>query len=70
MGIRKGEKVALGCCERTPDDLELVIRGALEGVGLAFVNEQEIVSEIEDGRLIRVLPDWSQLHPGFFILRF
>jgi DNA-binding transcriptional LysR family regulator len=49
------------------DDLELVTRGALEGVGLAFVNEQEVASEIGDGRLIRVLEDWCQPYPGFFI---
>ena len=49
------------------DDLELVIRGALEGVGLGFVNEQEIASELGDGRLIRVLQDWCQPYPGFFI---
>jgi DNA-binding transcriptional LysR family regulator len=49
------------------DDLELVIRGALEGVGLAFVNEQEITSELGDGRLIQVLEDWCQPYPGFFI---
>jgi DNA-binding transcriptional LysR family regulator len=49
------------------DDLELVIRGALDGVGLAFVAEQEIASELADGRLIRVLEDWCRPYPGFFI---
>lgn len=49
------------------DDLELVIRGALEGVGLAFVSEQEIAAELAGGRLIRVLQEWCQPFPGFFI---
>lgn len=49
------------------DDLELVIRGALDGVGLAFVAEQEITAELADGRLVRVLQDWCQPFPGFFI---
>ena len=49
------------------DDLELVIRGAVEGVGLAFVAEHEIVAELADGKLIRVLQDWCQPFPGFFI---
>lgn len=49
------------------DDLELIIRGAIEGVGPAFVAEQEIASELADGRLTRVLQDWCQPHPGFFI---
>jgi DNA-binding transcriptional LysR family regulator len=49
------------------DDLELVIRGALEGVGLAYVAEQEIASHLADGTLVRVLQDWCQPYPGFFM---
>ena len=49
------------------DDLELIIRGAVEGVGLAFIADQEIASELADGRLVRVLQDWCQPYPGFFI---
>jgi DNA-binding transcriptional LysR family regulator len=49
------------------DDLKLVIRGALDGVGLAYVAEQEIAPELADGSLIRVLQDWCQPYPGFFI---
>ena len=49
------------------DDLELIIRGAIDGVGLAFVADQEIASELADGRLLRVLQDWCQPYPGFFI---
>lgn len=49
------------------DDLELVIRGAMEGVGLAFMAEQEINAELAEGRLIRVLQDWCQPYPGFFL---
>lgn len=49
------------------DDLELIIRGALDGVGLASVSEQEIAAELAAGRLVRVLQDWCQPFPGFFI---
>nr|AOS95270.1 LysR family regulatory helix-turn-helix protein [uncultured bacterium] len=49
------------------DDLELVIRGALDGVGLAFVGEQEVASYLADGKLIRVLQDWCPPYAGFFI---
>ena len=49
------------------DDLELIIRGAAEGVGLAFVADQEIATELADGSLVRVLQDWCQPYPGFFI---
>jgi DNA-binding transcriptional LysR family regulator len=49
------------------DDLELVIRGAVEGVGLAYVAEQEVAMQLADGTLVRVLQDWCQPYPGFFI---
>ncbi len=49
------------------DDLELVIRGAVQGVGLAYLAEQEVAAHLEDGTLVRVLQDWCQPYPGFFI---
>lgn len=49
------------------DDAELVFQGALQGVGLAFVMEDEIAQYLADGRLLRVLQDWCQHFPGFFI---
>ncbi len=49
------------------DDLELVLRGALEGVGLAFISEHNAAPYLGDGRLVRVLQDWCQHYPGFFI---
>lgn len=49
------------------DDLELVIRGALDGVGLAYVAEQEVASHLADGTLVRALQDWCQPYPGFFM---
>lgn len=49
------------------DDLALVIRGALDGVGLAFIEESEVIKHLREGRLIRVLQDWCQPYPGFFM---
>ena len=49
------------------DDTELVFQGALQGVGLAFVAEHEVAPYLEKGRLMRVLQDWCQPFPGFFI---
>ncbi|MBN9615369.1 MAG: LysR family transcriptional regulator [Acidobacteriales bacterium] len=49
------------------DDLELVFRGALDGVGLAFVSEHDAAPYLGEGRLVRVLEDWCQPYPGFFI---
>jgi DNA-binding transcriptional LysR family regulator len=49
------------------DDVALVIKGALEGLGLAFLGEHEAASHIAEGKLVRVLQDWCQPYPGFFI---
>ena len=49
------------------DELELVIHGAVQGVGLAYVAEQEIAPLLAVGTLVRVLQDWCQPYPGFFL---
>jgi DNA-binding transcriptional LysR family regulator len=49
------------------DDVEIVIRAALDGIGLAFVGEDKIAQHLASGALIRVLEDWCQPFPGFFL---
>jgi DNA-binding transcriptional LysR family regulator len=49
------------------DDLGLVLRAALDGVGLAFVAETEVSDYLAEGTLVRVLQDWCQPYPGFFL---
>lgn len=49
------------------DDLSLAVRGALDGVGLAFVEESEVSDHLREGQLVRVLQDWCQPYPGFFM---
>ena len=49
------------------DDVELLVRAALDGIGLAFVSDERVEPELESGELIRVLEDWCQPFPGFFL---
>jgi DNA-binding transcriptional LysR family regulator len=49
------------------DDLEIVIRAALDGIGLAFVGEDKVAQHLASGALVRVLDDWCQPFPGFFL---
>lgn len=49
------------------DDVETLVRGAIDGVGLAFVSEERVELQLESGELIRVLEDWCQPFPGFFL---
>ena len=49
------------------DDLDLVIAAAVDGVGLAYMSEEHGAEQLGDGALIKVLEDWCQPYPGFFL---
>jgi DNA-binding transcriptional LysR family regulator len=49
------------------DDVETLVRAALDGIGLAFVSDERVAPELASGALIRVLEDWCQPFPGFFL---
>lgn len=49
------------------DDTSLAIQAALAGLGIALAYEEQVADYIGQGKLIRVLEDWSPSFPGFFI---
>ena len=49
------------------DDLDLVIRAALDDVGLAYMDEGKAASHLASGALVRVLDEWCQPFPGYFL---
>ncbi|SFK19618.1 LysR family transcriptional regulator [Caulobacter sp. UNC279MFTsu5.1] len=49
------------------DDTSLVIQGALTGLGIGLAYEDQVAGYIDQGKLVRVLEDWSPSFPGFFI---
>jgi len=49
------------------NDLDLVVRGALEGVGIGYVFENFVADHIAGGRLVPVLEDWARPFSGFHI---
>ncbi|HXH48729.1 MAG TPA: LysR family transcriptional regulator [Terriglobia bacterium] len=49
------------------DDVETMVRAAIDGVGLAFVSDERVTAQLESAELIRVLEDWCQPFPGFFL---
>jgi len=46
---------------------DLVIQAALDGAGLAWVSEDQVVEHLSSGALVRVLEDWCPPFPGFFL---
>ena len=49
------------------DDTRLMLRAALDGVGLAFMFEEFVVEHLKAGRLSRFLEDWCPPSPRFFL---
>ncbi|MEV8521651.1 LysR family transcriptional regulator [Dyella marensis] len=45
----------------------LIVAAALDGMGIAFLPEEEFAPHIEEGRLVRVLQDWCPPFPGFHL---
>lgn len=46
------------------DEASLTRTAALEGAGVGYIFEQDILPEIEAGRVIRILEDWTPPYPG------
>ena len=49
------------------DDVEVMIRTVLDGVGLAFALEEHVATHLASGALLRVLEDWCPPFDGYFL---
>jgi DNA-binding transcriptional LysR family regulator len=49
------------------DDADLMIRAALDGLGLTFSFEEYVAPQISSGALVRVLEDWCPPFAGYFL---
>lgn len=49
------------------DDHELIVRAAIDGVGLGYVWEARAERPIADGRLVRVLSSWCPLEEWLYL---
>jgi len=49
------------------DDVQMLIRAAIDGVGLAFLDDERAAPHVATGALVRVLEDWCPPFPGFFL---
>ena len=52
----------------TVDDVDVLIRAAEDGVGLAFALEEHVATQLASGALVRVLDDWCPPFAGYFLL--
>lgn len=49
------------------DDVQLLIRAAIDGVGLTFLMEAQAAPYLASGQLARVLEDWCEPFAGYFL---
>nr|WP_314545799.1 LysR family transcriptional regulator [uncultured Massilia sp.] len=65
---RDGEALEVGLdAAIAVNDMNLVTRFALNGLGFAYVLEDVVVEHVAAGRLVRVLEEWCQPSPGFHL---
>jgi DNA-binding transcriptional LysR family regulator len=62
---KRGEQLAIDVDgPLTLDSHNLMRDAALKGIGLAYMSEWLVEADIREGRLIRVLGDWTPSFPG------
>ncbi|MDD2859598.1 MAG: LysR family transcriptional regulator [Acidiphilium sp.] len=49
------------------NNLSLRLNSALDGVGLAYLPEDQVLTHVAEGRLVRVLEDWCGPFPGYHL---
>ena len=49
------------------DNADLMIRAAIDGLGLTFSFQEYLAPQIPSGALVRVLDDWCPPFPGYFL---
>jgi DNA-binding transcriptional LysR family regulator len=49
------------------NDISLRLNSALDGLGLAYLPEDQVLAHVAEGRLVRVLEDWCDPFPGYHL---
>ncbi len=49
------------------NEMSLIVAAAVAGLGLAFAFESQVAAQIDDGRLVQVLDDWTPAFPGYHL---
>jgi DNA-binding transcriptional LysR family regulator len=49
------------------NDVRLIRRAAINGLGLAFLFEDQVEPDIAAGRLVRLLENWCDPFPGYHL---
>lgn len=51
----------------TVNDTTLALQAAMDGIGIAYITEDQVLPLISEGRLTRVLAEWCPPFPGYHL---
>jgi len=51
----------------TVNDTALALQAAMDGLGIAYITDDQVLPLIAQGRLVRVLADWCPSFPGYHL---
>jgi DNA-binding transcriptional LysR family regulator len=49
------------------NDVDLMVKAARDGIGIGYMLEGYVASDIESGRLVPLLADWSPSHHSYYL---
>jgi len=49
------------------NDTLLALKAAVDGLGIAYITEDQVLPLIADGQLVRLLEDWCPLFAGYYL---
>ena len=49
------------------NEIDLVVRAALDGAGIAYLLRDYVEADLVEGRLVALLIDWLPPHAGFYL---
>lgn len=49
------------------NDTQVLVQTAVAGLGIAYLLEDQVKHEVQTGRLISILDDWTPRFPGFYL---
>jgi DNA-binding transcriptional LysR family regulator len=53
--------------QMTVNDTTLALQAAMDGIGIAYITDDQVLPLIADGRLVRILEDWCPPFPGYHL---
>ena len=53
--------------QMTVNDTSVALQAAMDGLGIAYITDDQVLPLIAEGRLVRVLEDWCPPFPGYHL---